>query len=476
MSRNIRSLAARTVAVVASLVVVALGLPGTATAAPGPLTITPLGWNVVGLDSNNVNVGPNVFPIGGRVCNTGTNPVTNVAVNWSWLSANANITLTNTTSFTTASLGAGACRDYYFNVQITRTAAAYNTARQFQITASGDTVASVSTPANREVFVEKLVSQNRNAVTALSLADNPAAGCFGATEIVYVGSTCTVNITAKTAPGGYEQLVTAFYFNNSLFQIESFSASYPTPVGATNTQMYADGCGWDNVRTSGTYRSCIGPNGYSGGKVGGSGMTLSITFKVLGAGAQAVSGLIYDYSGSSYHYNDDGGSEPNLLSLTSTYAPTAPTAVNDTATTNEDTSIDVDVLANDSDLNGNLNAASLSVQTQPTNGTASIVGGKVRYVPTANFNGTDTLTYKICDSTSPTPLCSTATVTITVNPVNDAPDAVDDSRSTNEDAALTFDPRTNDTDPENDTLTVTGTGSASHGTVSFTGTSVTYTP
>ena len=107
------------------------------------------------------------------------------------------------------------------------------------------------------------MSQNRNAVTALSLVNNPAAGCIAATETVYVGSTCTVNITAKTATSGYEQLVTAFYFNNSMFQIESFTASYPTPAGATNTQMYADACGWNNDRTSGTYRSCIGSVGYT---------------------------------------------------------------------------------------------------------------------------------------------------------------------------------------------------------------------
>ena len=58
-------------------------LPLAASAAPGPLTITPLGWNVIGLDSNDVTVGPNVFPIGARVCNTGSDPVTNVAVDWS---------------------------------------------------------------------------------------------------------------------------------------------------------------------------------------------------------------------------------------------------------------------------------------------------------------------------------------------------------------------------------------------------------
>jgi len=107
------------------------------------------------------------------------------------------------------------------------------------------------------------VSQNHNAVTALSLVNNPAAGCIAATETVYVGSTCTVNITAKTATNGYEQLVTAFYFNNSMFQIESFTASYPVPSGATRSQMYADACGWNNDRTSGSYRSCVGPVGYT---------------------------------------------------------------------------------------------------------------------------------------------------------------------------------------------------------------------
>ncbi|MCZ3389903.1 MAG: Ig-like domain-containing protein [Actinomycetia bacterium] len=320
------------------------------------------------------------------------------------------------------------------------------------------------------------MSQNRNAVTALALVNNPGASCITATETVYVGSTCTVNVTAKTAPGGYEQLVTAFYFNNSMFQIESFTASYPTPAGGTNTQVYSNACGWDNNRTSGTYRSCIGPNGFTGGKVGGSGMTLAITFKVLATGSQNVSGMIYDFSGSSYHYNDDGGAEPNLLSLTSTYAPIAPDAVNDNGTTNEDTNVDIDVLANDSDVNGNLNPSSLSVATQPSDGTASVVGGQIRYSPSANFNGSDSFTYQICDSTAPTPLCSTATVNVTVNPVNDPPDAVNDSQAINEDASLSFDPRGKDTDPDGNALTVTGMGSASNGAVSFAGTSVTYTP
>ena len=36
------------------------------------LTVNPITWDMMGLDSNNVNVGPNVFPVGVKVCNTGS--------------------------------------------------------------------------------------------------------------------------------------------------------------------------------------------------------------------------------------------------------------------------------------------------------------------------------------------------------------------------------------------------------------------
>src|SRR5689334_18691046 len=42
--------------------------------AAASLSITPITWNIIGLDSNNVNVGPNHFPVGARVCNTGDAP------------------------------------------------------------------------------------------------------------------------------------------------------------------------------------------------------------------------------------------------------------------------------------------------------------------------------------------------------------------------------------------------------------------
>src|SRR5437763_6832124 len=73
-----------------------------------------------------------------------------------------------------------------------------------------------------------------------------------------------------------------------------------------------------------------------------------------------------------------------------------------------------------------------------------------------------------------------ATVSLTVTEVNDTPTAVNDSATVAEDGSVTLDPRSNDsTGPANEsgqTLTVTAVSQGAHGTVTFTGTSVTYTP
>ena len=79
--------------------------------------------------------------------------------------------------------------------------------------------------------------------------------------------------------------------------------------------------------------------------------------------------------------------------------------------------------------------------------------GALEYTPNENFNGVETLTYSISDGNGGT---DTATVTITVNPVNDDPEAVDDSYTTDEDTVLSIAPAgvlANDSDLDGDTLT-----------------------
>src|SRR5213078_3041657 len=126
-------------------------------AAYAGLTITPTTWNVVRLDSNNVNTGPDTFQIGARVCNTGGTAVTNVSGTFVWDSFNTYINLKSGSTAGVVSLGSGSCVDFYYPVVVTRTSAAYNTTRSYHISVTGDSVASVSTPIPRELYVEHLI-------------------------------------------------------------------------------------------------------------------------------------------------------------------------------------------------------------------------------------------------------------------------------------------------------------------------------
>ncbi|MCH8830380.1 MAG: cadherin-like domain-containing protein, partial [Planctomycetes bacterium] len=86
-----------------------------------------------------------------------------------------------------------------------------------------------------------------------------------------------------------------------------------------------------------------------------------------------------------------------------------PTAQNDSVSTDEDNAVLIDVMANDSDPDGN--ALTIVSVTNGSNGSVVIVNGKIRYTPNANFFGTDTFTYTVGDGNGGT---NTATVTVTV--------------------------------------------------------------
>jgi len=156
-----------------------------ASAAP-VLTVTPITWNVVGLDSNKVTDGTDTFPVGVRACNVGNATASNVQATMVWDSVNALISLSGPSVLTEASVAAGACSDFYFNVKVSRSASAYDTTRAYHVNVTATGVAAVSTPANRELYVEHLVSQNRNFITQIS----GAAGVNDpAPTTVYVGQT-----------------------------------------------------------------------------------------------------------------------------------------------------------------------------------------------------------------------------------------------------------------------------------------------
>ncbi|WP_139125231.1 tandem-95 repeat protein, partial [Vibrio parahaemolyticus] len=131
-----------------------------------------------------------------------------------------------------------------------------------------------------------------------------------------------------------------------------------------------------------------------------------------------------------YIVTSGGVSESTTVSVDVTPVNDAPVAKDDIATTQEDTAVTIDVLSNDTDVDGD----KLSIQSATVpeaQGKVEIVDGKLVFTPAENFNGQAEITYTVTDGQ----LTDEAKVTVTVNPVNDAPTIkVDAVESITEDA------------------------------------------
>jgi hypothetical protein len=101
---------------------------------------------------------------------------------------------------------------------------------------------------------------------------------------------------------------------------------------------------------------------------------------------------------------------------------TAPVAMEDSFTFDEDTPTVLDVLGNDSDADND--ALSAEIVQGPANGSLELnADGTITYTPALDFNGSDAFTYQAFDGTASS---APVVVNLTVNPVNDMPVAMDD--------------------------------------------------
>jgi hypothetical protein len=135
----------------------------------------------------------------------------------------------------------------------------------------------------------------------------------------------------------------------------------------------------------------------------------------------------------------------------------APIVNNDNSTTNEDTPVNISILSNDTDVDNSivpttidLNLSSSGIQSSISN-TQGVWNvntlGVLTFTPALNFNGNASITYKVQDDSLA--YSNIATVSVTVNPINDAPVATNNSGSTNEDTPITINILTNDYDVDN---------------------------
>lgn len=161
-------------------------------------------------------------------------------------------------------------------------------------------------------------------------------------------------------------------------------------------------------------------------------------------------------------------------------AQQSPIAANDSYSVNEDTTLNVSapgVLGNDTDVDGD--ALTAVLVTAPSNGTLTLsANGSFTYTPNLNFNGTDAVSYKANDGMADS---NVATVTVIVTPVNDPPNAVDDTTTVAEDSgANAIDVLANDSfaPDAGEILTVIAVTQGTNGSVAIAGggTGVSYIP
>jgi len=137
-----------------------------------------------------------------------------------------------------------------------------------------------------------------------------------------------------------------------------------------------------------------------------------------------------------------------------------PDAVDDQTATPEDTSLTINVLANDTDPDGDI--LTISSFTQPVNGSVTNNGdGTLTYTPPLNYNGNALFTYTVSDASGAT---DSASVFINVTPVNDPPIARDDVAATEKGVSVPIGVLANDTDVEGETLGVLSVTQPAHGT------------
>jgi len=237
----------------------------------GTLQLTKGSWDILGLDHNNVNVGPNQYLIQIRVKNNALTTANNVTANLTFTSTNPYIYLAanETSNKYLGDIAPGVTVDVFYLVEVSRNTLAYLTSRNYTVTVGGTNTGSADT-INGTLYVEKLVSQNRNDVVSITVS-NPTPA---------IGDVIAVTVVSTTASATYDIVN---------LPLTNYNPAILQPLNVTVT---------------------YGPNTSNNVRLDSPGQTNFVSvwlFNVTGAGVTRLFGLITDRSGSSYHYNSDFG-------------------------------------------------------------------------------------------------------------------------------------------------------------------------
>ncbi len=203
-----------------------------------------------------------------------------------------------------------------------------------------------------------------------------------------------------------------------------------------------------------------------------------VLLKTIGNTAQymddtLVAGTKYYYAVKAYNsYGDSGYSNELVYTPPTTTANRAPVASNGSLALTEDAAKGGALSATDADGN----PLTFSIVAQGSKGTAAITNastGAYTYTPGANATGSDTFSFKASDGSLSS---NTASVSVSITPVNDQPVAAPDSAQTYRGQPVTISVLANDTDVDGDPVSLTSATQGTYGATTLSGSAVKYTP
>ena len=289
--------------------------------------------------------------------------------------------------------------------------------------------------------------------------DGSIATTSAAEHIFSIAGDYTVRLTVKDSDGNESTTSTVVTVLGNLPPIASDSTLNTTEDTAAQGTLSASDADGDPL----TY--AISLNGSKG--------TATVTNSSTGAFIYTPTANANGTDSINFYASDDSGllSNVGVVTVNISAVNDSPVAQNISLTTTENTTVNSIISASDPDGD----ALTYSITSNGSLGNASITGtntGAFTYTPHTGVSGNDTFTISASDGS----LSATATVSVTISAVNDAPVAVNDNASTTSNTAVTINVLANDSDQEGDTMTITAVSTPANGTAAISGSTVLYTP
>ena len=298
-------------------------------------------------------------------------------------------------------------------------------------------------------------TNNNNALFSVQPTVTPA-GVLNYTPAPNANGTATVTVTLKdnggTANGGIDTSVTKTFTINVTAVNDNPVAGNQTVTTPEDTALSITLTATDVDLDPLTFTVTGNP---THGTLTGTGANLTYTPAANYNGPDVITFSVSD---------GNGGTSTGTININVTPVNDPPVAINQNLTTLEDTALPI--VLTGTDVDGN--TLTFSISGGPAHGTITGSGATRTYTPAANYNGPDVITFTVNDGNGGT---ATGTININVTPVNDAPVAVNDNYSVNEDTTLTVTAALgvlgNDTDVDNVSLNAALVVAPTHGTVTL---------